>query len=82
MYFVYIIECSDRSLYTGITIDIKRRFTEHKNGEGGRYTRSRGVEKIIYTEKHSDRSSALRREAEIKNWRRERKLDLIKSDRS
>ncbi|MEK7505518.1 MAG: GIY-YIG nuclease family protein [Patescibacteria group bacterium] len=78
-YFVYILECADKSLYTGITTDIKRRFTEHKNGEGGRYTRSRGVEKIIYTEKHPDRSSASKREAEIKSWRREKKLSLINS---
>ncbi|MEK7505972.1 MAG: GIY-YIG nuclease family protein [Patescibacteria group bacterium] len=39
MYFVYILECSDKSLYTGITTDIKRRFIEHKNGKGGRYPR-------------------------------------------
>ncbi len=79
MYFVYIIECSDRSLYTGITTDVERRFNEHKNGEGGHYTRSREVVRIVFTEEHPDRSSALKREAQIKGLRREEKLNLIDS---
>ena len=79
MYFVYIIECNDKSLYTGITTNLDRRFNEHKNGIGGRYTRSREVVRIVYSEKHADRSSALKREAEIKKWRREKKLKLLVS---
>ncbi len=78
MYFLYIMECADRSLYTGITNDLKRRFEQHKNGTGGHYTRSKKVVKIVYTEKHPDRSSALKREAEIKSWKREKKLALFK----
>lgn len=78
MYFVYLIECSDGSLYTGITTHIERRFGEHKSKAGGHYTSSKKVVKVVYTEKHPDRSSALRREAEIKGWRREKKLNLIK----
>jgi putative endonuclease len=78
MYFVYIIECKDGSLYTGITNNIERRFNEHKNGRGGHYTSSKRVRKIIYTEIHQDKSSALKREAQIKGWRREKKLTLIK----
>lgn len=77
MYFLYIIECSDKSLYTGITNNLTRRFGEHKNGIGGHYTRSKKVNKIIYTEQYPDRSSALKREAQIKGWRREKKLNLI-----
>ena len=77
MYLVYILECGDRSLYTGITTDLKRRFAEHKAGEGGHYTSSRRAVKIVYTEQHPDRSSASKREAEIKSWRRKKKLDLI-----
>ena len=65
MYFVYIIECKDKSFYTGITNDLDRRFNEHKNGTGGHYTSSKQVEKIVYTEEHTDRSSALKREALI-----------------
>ena len=78
MYLVYILECGDRSLYTGITTDLKRRFAEHKAGEGGHYTRSHKVKNILYSEKHSNRSSALKREAEIKGWPRAKKLGIIK----
>ncbi len=78
MYFVYIIECKDGSLYTGIATNVDRRFSEHKNGRGGHYTSSKEVSKIVYTEEHSDRSSALKREAQIKSWRREKKMTLFK----
>ncbi len=71
----------DGSLYTGITTDLKRRFLEHKVGKGGRYTRSRGVEKIIYTEQHKNRSEASKRESEIKNWPKDKKIGLIKMSR-
>ena len=77
MYYVYLIECKDGTLYTGITTDIQRRFKEHRLGRGGSYTRSKKVKKVLYTEEHKDRSSALKRETEIKGWRREKKLSLI-----
>ncbi len=77
MYFVYLIECSDGSLYTGITTNVERRFSEHKNKAGGHYTSSKKVVKVVYTEQHPDRSSASKRESEIKSWRRAKKLDLI-----
>lgn len=79
-YIVYILQCADKSIYTGITTDIQRRFNEHKNGEGGHYTKSKGVVKILYTESHKNKSSALKRESEIKSWHREKKLVLIKSN--
>ena len=79
MYFVYILKCKDGSLYTGITTDVARRFAEHKKGEGGHYTSARGVKKVVYSEEHPDRSSASKREAEIKSWPREKKLNLIES---
>ena len=82
MYLVYIIECGDTSLYTGVTNDLERRFKQHKEGKGGHYTRSKEIVKIVYTEEHSDRSSALKREAQIKSWTRQKKLDLIRSSRS
>jgi len=78
MYFLYLLECKDGSLYTGITTDVERRFNEHKNKIGGHYTRSKKVVRVAYTEKHPNRSSALKREAEIKGWRREKKLTLFK----
>ncbi len=77
MYFVYILLCADGSLYTGITNDLPRRFLAHKNGQGGHYTRSRQVVKFVYTEEHQSRSAALKREAEIKSWRKEKKLELV-----
>lgn len=80
MYYVYIIECMDGTLYTGITTDIQRRLKEHKERKGGAYTRSKKVKKILFTEKYPDRSSALKREAEIKGWRREKKITLLKNN--
>jgi len=79
LYFVYILKCADGSLYTGITTDFKRRFAEHKDRKGGGYTSAHGAKRIVYSEKHPTRSSALKREAEIKSWERSRKFALIKS---
>jgi len=79
MYFVYLLQCGDKSIYTGITTDVARRFEEHKNKHGGSYTRSRHAEKIVHAEKFANRSLALKREAEIKKWPRAKKLNLIKT---
>lgn len=81
MYFVYILECSDASLYTGITTDLARRFSEHKSGMGGHYTRTHAAVKIVYFEKKKNRSSAQKREAEIKRLSRAKKLDIIAIDK-
>lgn len=78
MYFVYLIECGDGSFYCGITTDLKRRFREHKSKIGGHYTSGKGVVRIAYSEWHSDRSSASKREAEIKSWSRAKKMVLLK----
>lgn len=77
MYYVYLIQCGDKSIYTGITTNLERRFQEHKDKVGGHYTRAHKVKKILYTEKFHTRSKASKREAEIKSWRREKKLALI-----
>ena len=77
LYFVYLLECDDGSLYTGVTTDVERRFEEHKKGIGGHFTRAKGAKRIVYTEEYPDRSSAQKREAEIKRWPREKKLTLI-----
>ncbi len=82
MYFVYLILCSDKSLYTGITNDLKRRFDEHKKGKGGHYTRSKEVVKIVHTEEFPDRSAALKRESQIKRLTKEKKLLLIRTKRA
>lgn len=76
MYFIYLLQCADKSIYTGITTDVERRFKEHQAGTASRYTRAHKAVKIMYTERHADRSSASKREAEIKKMRREEKLLL------
>jgi putative endonuclease len=77
MYFVYILKCRDSTLYTGITTDLERRFEEHKKGIGSHYTRAKKVQRIVYTEERKNRSSASKREAEIKKMSRAIKLKLI-----
>jgi putative endonuclease len=77
MWTVYLLLCRDKSIYTGITTDIDRRFAEHSSGKGGSYTRAKKVTKLLYTELHPDRSTASKREAEIKRWSREKKLSLV-----
>jgi len=77
MYFVYILECEDGSYYTGITTDVERRFAEHAKGMGGRYTRSHKPVRVVYRERRRNRSSALKREAEIKGWDRNKKRGLL-----
>jgi putative endonuclease len=79
MWYVYILQCSNGALYTGITKDIARRFNEHIAGRGGKFTRSFLPEKILFTERHLSKESALAREALIKKWPRKKKLELIKS---
>ncbi len=81
MYFLYILKCSDDTLYTGITNDLERRLKRHKAGSASRYTRASGAGEIVYTEEHPDRGSALKREAEIKRWRRDKKLALCNAYR-
>ena len=78
VYFVYILECADGTLYTGITTDLGRRFKEHKDGAGGHYTQAHGAKRMAYSEKRPNRSSALKREAEIKKWSRSKKILLAK----
>jgi len=77
MWYLYIIECSKGTLYTGITTDIERRFKEHSKGVGARYTRAFGAERILHTERFRTRSNASRREAAVKKLKREEKLLLI-----
>ena len=76
---VYIIECKDRSLYTGITNDLPARIKKHKEGLGAKYTRSRGVKKLVHKENFKTRSAAARREAKIKRLTRTEKIELIKT---
>ncbi|WP_198262964.1 GIY-YIG nuclease family protein [sulfur-oxidizing endosymbiont of Gigantopelta aegis] len=76
-WLVYIILCSDQSLYTGITTDIIRRFEQHKSKKGAKYFYGRKPEKIVFIEQGHDRVSASQREYEIKTFSRSKKNTLI-----
>lgn len=77
---LYIIEASDASLYTGITTDVERRFDEHRLGlKGAKYFNGRSPVEVVYREDGHNRSSASRREAEIKKMSRREKQSLIAS---
>jgi putative endonuclease len=76
-WIVYILECSDTSLYTGITNDLERRLEEHRRGRGAKYTKHRNPLRVRYTEHRSTKSAALAREAAIKALARSEKLALI-----
>ena len=78
MYFVYILLCADGSFYTGSTNDVEKRFKNHLNGKGARYTQSHKPIKIIYKEKFSTKSKALKREVEIKKLTKKKKEDLVR----
>jgi len=75
---VYIIECKDGVLYTGITNNLDRRLKEHNSGNGCRFTKYRCPVKLVYNESSSARPKALQREAQIKRLPREKKLELFR----
>lgn len=77
---VYIILCTDSSLYTGITTDIGRRFDQHKERKGAKYFRGRQPERLVYVENGHNRSTASKREFAIKNLNPVEKWQLITSD--
>lgn len=74
---VYIIECADSSLYTGVARDLDSRIEQHNSGNGAKYTRGRVPVRLLYCEAHPDRGSAQSREAIIKRLSRSEKLNLI-----
>ncbi|MEZ8132120.1 MAG: putative endonuclease [Polaribacter sp.] len=77
-WYVYIVRASDQTLYTGITTDLKRRLAEHQSGKAGaKYFRGRTALEMVFTESSPSRSSASKREAEIKKLTRTQKLSLI-----
>ncbi|TSC84814.1 MAG: putative endonuclease [Parcubacteria group bacterium Gr01-1014_13] len=79
MYYLYILECADKSLYTGIATDLARRLEEHNNSLlGAKYTRGRRPVKLVYSKKFRNRSLASKAEAKIKMLSRIEKLELIK----
>lgn len=78
MWFIYILECSDKTLYTGITTDVERRTLEHNiSSKGAKYTRVRRPVRLVYSESTANRSTASKRENEIKKLSRSSKLALF-----
>lgn len=76
-HFVYIVRCSDNSLYTGYTNNIEVRINKYNAGKGAKYTKTRRPVVLVYQEMYDTKSEALRREYEIKTFTRQRKLKLI-----
>jgi len=77
LHYIYVVECSDGSFYTGYTTDVERRLEEHNAGQGAKYTRGRLPVKLRHQESFKNRSLAQKREYEIKQLPRSKKEELI-----
>jgi putative endonuclease len=77
-WFVYIVKCSDGTLYCGATNDLEKRIEKHNSGKGAKYTRTRVPVVIVFSETALNKSAAFKRECAIKKMSRTRKLELIK----
>ena len=77
MWYLYILQCGDGSLYTGITTDVEKRLEAHRSGKGAKYTRGRSPLELKYREACGTHSDALKRELEVKHLSREEKLALL-----
>jgi putative endonuclease len=76
-WFIYIIRCTDGSLYTGSTNHVIRRWHQHRRGRGAKYLQAHKPKAIVYIEEHSDRSQACKREYQIKQFSKQKKESLI-----
>ena len=80
-YFVYILASQPHgTLYIGVTNDLRRRVQEHRDGEGGSFTKRYGVMRLVWFEQHSDITAAIQREKSLKRWPRDWKQNLIERD--
>ena len=80
MNYVYIVECSDGTFYTGWTNNLEKRIAMHSNGLGAKYTKGRGPVKLMHYEEFEDKKDAMKREYEIKQLTRKAKIMLIKKN--
>ena len=76
-WYLYVVCCSDSTLYTGITTDIKRRISQHNSGRGAKYTKGRGPVKLMHIRQYKNRSDASKAEAKFKKFKRTKKLQII-----
>jgi len=82
MYYLYILKCSDKTLYTGIAVNLVKRLKEHNFSKlGAKYTRSRRPVKLVYSKKFRTRSAAAKEEFKIKTLSRQDKIKLIKNSK-
>jgi putative endonuclease len=79
-HYVYVLRCSDDTLYTGYTTDVQRRVAEHEAGEGAKYTRGRTPVELVHTESFDSRSAAMSREHELKQLSRAAKESLVEEN--
>ena len=77
VWYLYILQCGDGSLYTGIATDVEKRLQVHRSGKGAKYTRGRGPLALVHREACGSHSDALRREMQVKRMSRLQKLELI-----
>lgn len=77
MYYVYMVECSDETLYTGYTNDISQRVSKHNEWKWAKYTKARRPVKLVFSEEYETKSGAMKREYEIKQLSRDQKRELI-----
>ena len=80
MHYVYLLKCSDGTLYCGWTTDLEKRLEAHNAGTGAKYTRSRRPVEMVYHEAFEEKTDALRREWAVKRMSRKQKLGLIEKD--
>lgn len=78
MNYTYIVECSDKTFYTGWTNNLEKRIEAHNSGKGAKYTKTRRPVTLVYYEAFQSKTEAMKREYEIKQYRREKKEELIK----
>ena len=78
--YLYILECTDGSYYTGSTIDLQKRINEHHNGQGTNHTKKRLPIKLVYVEEYLNIATAFEREKQIQGWSRAKKEALITGD--
>jgi putative endonuclease len=81
-YYVYVLASLSGTLYIGITNNLERRMVEHKEGLIAGFTKEYGTNRLLYFEVYNDVRNAIRREKQLKGWRREKKIALIRSNNS
>jgi putative endonuclease len=79
-WYVYIIECKDKTYYTGLTWNLNNRFDQHLSGKGSKYTAKHFAERLVYSEEFEDLEEARYREKQIKDWSQKKKQKLISGE--